>query len=670
MRLSFKNDFLSIKRFESVDLPDFTVLIGKNGSGKTHLLKAINEGNAELEGIDKSIVVYYHYTDFLVSTAKTDEPNSNNQKRALNSNNTNAKLKKAVEKAIENSEDELLAKHIYKDLTSKNFDFESLYGNDEDYEDIEKFKNSKLDYTYFISSSGKPSNSLHGLVESVYVPPNNVPPEFDKEWLRRRFEQAKKEAIQIFKSENEDLYEHLSAIATRSKSEIWSMFHRHTGNYDFLLEDIANEEKDYQLKKIQNLLHRISAEELDAEVEYLDREKFVEEYGQSPVDHINKVLKEYDDHGYILTKKDIPIKVGIDKDKLNVDIKLKHTKEGYDTSFDKLSSGEKILVALSLLIYKTQREAVMPRVLLLDEIDASLHPSMIKRLLSVIQERFIGELKMKVILATHSPTTVALANSDSIFKITNYASTKISRIDQQEGVDILSEGFASITFDEAQKGIAYNLGNTTLPVLFTEGITDKMIIETAWKKLYKDVSMEFYVQDCFDAKFLSNLFQRGDDAQDGIFENYGDRALIAMFDFDDTGYYQWKGIKKLNVPFEDDLHKGKAFCNEEGNAYKLLLPVPDSRIKNQVVNSEGEILKKPSFDVELMFYDVPGLERNFKEVQVSGGGYEIEFVGKKKRKFAEKLNDVEDKYFECMIPLFDKIKRIIATYKDKQEKNC
>jgi len=54
--------------------------------------------------------------------------------------------------------------------------------------------------------------------------------------------------------------------------------------------------------------------------------------------------------------------------------------------------------------------------LLLDEVDASLHPSMIKNLLDVIEKIFLKN-GCKVILATHSPTTVALAPEESIYEI-------------------------------------------------------------------------------------------------------------------------------------------------------------------------------------------------------------------------------------------------------------
>ena len=40
MNLKFLEEHLSIKQFNDVELKDFTVLTGLNGSGKSHLLQA------------------------------------------------------------------------------------------------------------------------------------------------------------------------------------------------------------------------------------------------------------------------------------------------------------------------------------------------------------------------------------------------------------------------------------------------------------------------------------------------------------------------------------------------------------------------------------------------------------------------------------------------------
>jgi energy-coupling factor transporter ATP-binding protein EcfA2 len=80
-----------------------------------------------------------------------------------------------------------------------------------------------------------------------------------------------------------------------------------------------------------------------------------------------------------------------------------------------LSSGEITLLGLVLWLYKSQHHGGLPRLFLLDEPDAHLHPSMTRHFINVIKEVLVEQYKVRVILTTHSPSTVALAPADSIF---------------------------------------------------------------------------------------------------------------------------------------------------------------------------------------------------------------------------------------------------------------
>ncbi len=64
MKVKFKEKHLSIDQFNDVELPDFTVLTGVNGSGKSHLLQAIEDAQVEVEGIGKSDIVHFNYETF------------------------------------------------------------------------------------------------------------------------------------------------------------------------------------------------------------------------------------------------------------------------------------------------------------------------------------------------------------------------------------------------------------------------------------------------------------------------------------------------------------------------------------------------------------------------------------------------------------------------------
>lgn len=81
-------------------------------------------------------------------------------------------------------------------------------------------------------------------------------------------------------------------------------------------------------------------------------------------------------------------------------------------SINDLSSGEKSLLSIaSVIAIELQNDESKPRpsVLLFDEPDAHLHPDYSSVLINVFREEFIGRYGFKIIMTTHSPITVALA---------------------------------------------------------------------------------------------------------------------------------------------------------------------------------------------------------------------------------------------------------------------
>lgn len=64
MRLEYNNDYISIEKFNPVELPDFVVLTGVNGSGKSHLLQAINNKKVVFSDFDDANIVFFNYETF------------------------------------------------------------------------------------------------------------------------------------------------------------------------------------------------------------------------------------------------------------------------------------------------------------------------------------------------------------------------------------------------------------------------------------------------------------------------------------------------------------------------------------------------------------------------------------------------------------------------------
>ncbi|KQP63745.1 hypothetical protein ASF47_17300 [Nocardioides sp. Leaf285] len=82
-----------------------------------------------------------------------------------------------------------------------------------------------------------------------------------------------------------------------------------------------------------------------------------------------------------------------------------------------LSSGERTLLGLALVLLNITATGMTPRVpsmVVLDEPDATLHPSMVKNLVTMLQNVFCQRFGVRVVLTTHSPSTVALAPPESI----------------------------------------------------------------------------------------------------------------------------------------------------------------------------------------------------------------------------------------------------------------
>lgn len=108
-----------------------------------------------------------------------------------------------------------------------------------------------------------------------------------------------------------------------------------------------------------------------------------------------------------------------------------------------LSSGEKVILQVVLWLFTAGKEGLMPRLLLLDEPDAHLHPSMTTQFLDVLVEVLVRRHGVRVIMTTHSPSTVALAPDGAVFKLERGAST-VEPAGRTEMISILTAGLVTV----------------------------------------------------------------------------------------------------------------------------------------------------------------------------------------------------------------------------------
>ena len=153
---------------------------------------------------------------------------------------------------------------------------------------------------------------------------------------------------------------------------------------------------------------------------------------------------------------------------------LRSTRNWRDLPIEALSSGERIFVTLALLIFANQAGQQFPYVLLLDEPDAHLHPSHVRQLLQVIQQVFVLTHRIRVIMTTHSPSTVALAPAESLFLLTAPEATssgvhEIRAVSTAEAVGRLTEGVLTVA-----RSIRY---------VFVEGRSDVPFYEGLWNRM-------------------------------------------------------------------------------------------------------------------------------------------------------------------------------------------
>ncbi len=142
---------------------------------------------------------------------------------------------------------------------------------------------------------------------------------------------------------------------------------------------------------------------------YKEEEKFLKENGEAPWKIMDQIFKESslpftfnnpEEEKFDMLK---PFQFKIfDSNKMEV-------------PFSDLSSGEKVLVSLVLFLYNSDSRGIFPKLFLMDEPDAHLHPSMTSQFLRVVKNVLVDKHGVHVIMTTHSPSTIALAPDDSIF---------------------------------------------------------------------------------------------------------------------------------------------------------------------------------------------------------------------------------------------------------------
>jgi energy-coupling factor transporter ATP-binding protein EcfA2 len=153
---------------------------------------------------------------------------------------------------------------------------------------------------------------------------------------------------------------------------------------------------------------------------------------------------------------------------------------GRYVSFAELSSGEQV-IARSMLWAFNGRLGENYKLLLLDEPDAHLHPSMSRLLIGALNEYIVNRMGIQVIMTTHHPSTVALAPEEALYVMHKEGGrAHITKANKQEALKPLTEDLLLVT--------------DKFRIVFVEGKDDAPFYQDVYmelKKLLPDVPLVF-----------------------------------------------------------------------------------------------------------------------------------------------------------------------------------
>lgn len=415
------------------ELPNFSVLTGKNGSGKTHLLEAIADPTKSKVYLNEKLVTNIRYIGF----------------NALNPN-------------IQETFDPLSISHYIKNAWNY-------------------YNNARQSYLVN-QATNYDINTFLG-----YISDENT-----KIFVKIIIKETKKTLLQL----NEDDFNNNFDISLIQQNDFFtSQFSLIFKNYQKIQEENRINEY-YEHKRYPTLKPSIS--EKDFEIKY----------GIPPWDFVNNILAEMN----IPYKVNSPIGTHINS---SFNFKLIDREKGFEISSNDLSTGEKTLMSLALGIYNSGSNLVKPEVLLLDEPDAGLHPSMSKKMIEVLNKNIVVDSKIPTIISTHSPTTIIASEGISIYQMVRGHSTPI-KISTQQAIEILSSDipFLKISNDKRRQVFV----ESKYDVIFYELLTNILVrLEPLSSEPIFLPARTSNGSNCSDViSIVSNLYKNGNEQVYGI----------------------------------------------------------------------------------------------------------------------------------------------------------
>ncbi|ENG7999813.1 AAA family ATPase [Vibrio parahaemolyticus] len=432
-KLSFKAIHKSIVSLSDTSLPKLVVLTGRNGSGKTHLLESINEGKITSSLISdyQTEVLLFDWNNIIPRDTGVFHPSQHQTKRST----WFQQIRAQQEKSFISLQQQAIKLGVPPEHCTTMSKMKSL--------DDERLKE--------ILGDPQKAQSIHTQLRKHF---NQHAINIGSQAQRNNGDQQWKTAVSKLLKENPELF------LETSESKFFNHGGLLWGEIDVFQQAFGRLFSTYRELIHQNdRLEKYPVDDESALV-FLTQEEFEGKHGEPPWDFVNRILE--------ICNLDFRVVPPPMHEVSSYETKLTKHSTGVDMRFQDLSSGEKVLMSFALCFYNAsdnRQGTNFPKLLLLDEVDAPLHPSMVLSLLKTIKEILVEGKGVSVILTTHSPSTVALAPEEALFEM-NPTGPSIEKITRSRALSILTAGVPtlSVSFDGRRQ-------------VFVESKTDASIYE-------------------------------------------------------------------------------------------------------------------------------------------------------------------------------------------------
>jgi ABC-type cobalamin/Fe3+-siderophores transport system ATPase subunit len=480
----------SIKDLVETELPNFVVLTGPNGIGKTHLLRAIESGSITVDGVGPQAslpVRYYEHSSLTPNpSVPVVPPNIGAMiEAAWNSHRSEmGRIQHQLGRIGALGPAEQAVRELLHKVGWGNATLETLTAQSD--------PNQAAAAMEFLQRALDNLGDRGSLAKNIAT----------KRGKRNLFALTKEDFLHAYPTVTEavDLFQH-------SFSTLFASYRAHRYRNEF-------EEFRRQKHGPQHIC--------------LTDQEFLNIHGDPPWERVDVVLRTAG----------LPLRVVPPPEELyqSYEAKLQNISSGAEIGFSELSSGERVICALALAMYyadEPQQPVKYPSMLLLDEIDATLHPPYVAAALRVI-EQIIVKNGVKVIMTTHSPTTVALAPASAVHVLERSPELVVRQIPKTKAIGTLLKGVPTISVEHENRR-----------QIVVEDDSDVLAYEQLYLILSPVISPD--VSLTFVSATMTN--SGGDSAVSRILEAFKDNnKVVGLLDWDaknpPAGRIQVLGINK------------------------------------------------------------------------------------------------------------------------------